>query len=104
MTLINWGRSKRFCMGPLDLLNHLLNFLAPALVVGVLVAVAGRFFKQKMAVTRKIRAQAAINCVAGLLALGVGFWFFGRDGKMLSYAAMVLAVGTSQWLSAGLKP
>ena len=45
-------------------------------------------------------AQAAINCVAGVLALGLGLWFFGNDGKMASYAAMVVAVATCQWFGA----
>nr|WP_295787261.1 hypothetical protein [Rhodoferax sp.] len=43
-------------------------------------------------------AQAAINCVAGVLALGLGLWYFGNDGKMASYAAMVILATTSQWL------
>jgi hypothetical protein len=103
LTQIKWGRSKRVYMGPLDLINHLLNFLVTALVVGTLVAVTGHFFRRKMAVARTLRAQAAINCVAGVLALGIGFWFFGRDGKMLSYTAMVLAIGSSQWFGAGFK-
>jgi hypothetical protein len=43
-------------------------------------------------------AQAAINFVAGALALGAGLWFFGNDGKMASYAAMVVVCATSQAL------
>ncbi|OGB32302.1 MAG: hypothetical protein A3F78_16830 [Burkholderiales bacterium RIFCSPLOWO2_12_FULL_61_40] len=83
-------------MGPLDLLNHVFNFLAPALAVGVLVAMAGQIFRKKVPGARVLPAQAAINCVAGALALGAGLWFFGHDGKMASYAAMVLAVASSQ--------
>jgi hypothetical protein len=41
----------------------------------------------------------ALNFGAGLVALAAGLWFFGRDGKMATYAAMVLVVATSQWLS-----
>ncbi len=41
-----------------------------------------------------------MNCVAGVLALGLGLWFFGNDGKMASYAAMVIAIASSQWLVA----
>ena len=32
-----------------------------------------------------------------LLALSLGLWFLGNDGKMLSYLAMVLACASSQW-------
>ena len=83
-------------MGPLDLLTHIFNFLAPAVAVGVLVAIVGQIFKRKMPGARVFRAQAAINCVAGALTLGGGLWFFGHDGKMASYAAMVLAIASSQ--------
>ncbi len=83
-------------MGPLDSLNHLLNFLAPALAVGCLVAISGHIFRRKKAAAPVLYAQAAINCVAGVVALGLGLWFFGHDGKMASYAAMVLAIGSSQ--------
>lgn len=84
-------------MGPLDLFNHLFGFLAPALAVGVVLALAGYFFNRKVAVARGLTAQAAINCVAGVLALLVGLWFFQRDGKVASYAAMVLACASTQW-------
>jgi len=86
-------------MGPLDLLNHLLNFAAPALAVGILLALAAPVFIRKSAGALVIPAQAAMNSGVGLLALMAGLWFFGRDGKMASYGAMVLACATSQWLA-----
>lgn len=84
-------------MGPLDLIFHLLNFAIPALVVGVLVALVPPFFYGKRAVARSWYAQAAINFVVGLLALVAALAFFGHDGKMAGYAALVLAVASSQW-------
>ncbi len=86
-------------MGPLDLLNHLLNFAAPALALGLVLAfLAPVFMKNKaLARTRTRTAQAAINFVVGLLALLAGLLFFGRDGKMAIYAALVLATASSQW-------
>ena len=45
-------------------------------------------------------AQAAINFVAGSAALLVGLWFFGNDGKMATYAAMLL-MGTVAQASSG---
>ena len=89
-------------MGILDQLNHLLNFVAPAASVAVLLAVTAPFFMPKRAGAPGIRAQAAINFVAGLLALAFGLWFFGRDGKMASYAAMLLACSLCQLLGGGL--
>jgi hypothetical protein len=36
------------------------------------------------------------------LVLLAGLWFFGRDGKMLTYAALVVASATVQWVMLGL--
>ncbi|WP_367847324.1 hypothetical protein [Rhodoferax sp. WC2427] len=84
-------------MGPLDSFFHLLNFAAPALVVGALTALAAKAFMKNKPLTRSWYAQAAINSVVCLLALVGGLWFFGHDGKMATYAALVLACATSQW-------
>lgn len=85
-------------MGPLDLLNHGLNFAAPALWVAVWVTFLGRIFIRKGPVALSIKAQAAINFVACLVVLVLGLVIFGRDGKMLTYTAVALVGATSQWL------
>ena len=86
-------------MGLLDLITHLLNFVAPAVAVGCLLALmAGLFSKKRPGAAARI-AQAAINSVAGMVALALALWFFGRDGKMAAYAALVVVCGTSQWLA-----
>ncbi len=84
-------------MGPLDLLNHLLNFAAPALAVGLVLAFLAPVFMKNKALARTRSTQTAINFVVGVLALLAGLLFFGRDGKMASYAALVLATASSQW-------
>jgi len=84
-------------MGPLQLLNHLLNFLAPAMGVGLLVATAAPVFMKKRLVARIWAWHAALNSIAGAAALGVGLWLFGNDGKMASYALLVVLVASSQW-------
>jgi hypothetical protein len=83
-------------MGPFDLLNHLLNFVAPALFVGTLLALLGPVFIRNRPAAPELYAQAAINSGAGAIALAAGLWFFGRDGKMASYGAMLLACAFSQ--------
>ena len=90
-------------MGPLDLLNHLFNFVAPAVVVGFVLSLAAHFLYKKVPGAPALYAQAAINSIAGVLTLAVGLWFFGRDGKLASYAAMVVVIATSQWLLGGFK-
>lgn len=84
-------------MSLLDLLNHLLNFVAPALTVGFLCALMGRAFRRK-AGGRAWWAQGAINSGVGALVLLGGVVLTGRDGAMATYAALVVACGTSQWL------
>jgi hypothetical protein len=83
----------------LDLSQHVLSFAAPALAVALLVALGGRWLLPRGTPRPAWWALFAINFLAGLAALGAGLWYFGRDGKMASYAAMVLAVATAQWLS-----
>lgn len=80
---------------------HLLSFLAPALGVGFLVALAGPLLAGRQASFRRWWAQAAINSVAGALVLAAGLWWWGVDGKMASYAALVVVIATCQWLLGG---
>ena len=86
-------------MSLLELLRHLFSFVAPALVVAVLVATAARLVLPPAARPRSWWLAVGINLATGILVLGAGLWFFGRDGKMATYAALVLAVATAQWIS-----
>ena len=83
-------------MGPLDTLNHLFNFFAPALAVALVLALLGPFLIQKRSGAPVLIAQAAINFVAGAAALLLGLWLFGNDGKMASYACMLLLCTAAQ--------
>jgi hypothetical protein len=85
-------------MGPFALLNHLLNFVAPALAVAALVTLVARFFMKKVPVAPVLSKQFAINFIVASVLLAVGLLFFGRDGKMVTYAGMAMACATSQWL------
>lgn len=86
-------------MGPADLLNHLLNFAAPALFVAVLVALAARVLLPKAPGASGWWLSVAINFAAGLLVLLAGLALGGRDGLMATYAALVVVVATCQWLA-----
>ena len=39
----------------------------------------------------------AVNFVACLAVLTTGLWLGGRDGKMLTYTAMVVVCASAQW-------
>jgi hypothetical protein len=87
-------------MGPFDLLIHLLNFAAPALVVALLVASFARLLMPGPLGVVSWWASFAINSIAGLAMSVAGLWHYGVDGKMATYAAVVVAAATSQWLLA----
>jgi heme A synthase len=84
-------------MGFFDLLNHVLNFLAPAAWMAVAMSLAPRIFKGNRPLKPSVRAMAAINFIVSVAALLLGLIVFGRDGKMASYLAMVVLCATSQW-------
>jgi len=85
-------------VSPLELARHVLAFLAPALAVAALVALAARLVLPPAARLRSWWLAFVLNFAAGSLALAAGLWFFGHDGKMATYAALVLAVASMQWL------
>ena len=92
------GPHGPFPMGLWSLTLHLANFAAPALLMGTLLAFFVPLFFGKRPVARDFIAQAAMNFVAGLLVLVAGLVAFGNDGKMATYIALVLAMGTAQFL------
>ncbi len=84
------------------LLNHLLNFVAPAAMVALLLVVATRlmpgFLGAKRSVVPSMRSQLAVTFLTGLVILVAGLLVFGRDGKLLTYAALAGGAALSQWL------
>ena len=84
------------------LTNHLLNFAAPALVVALLLVllapIFSSLFASKRPMAQLVWARAAIIFIVNLLTLAAGLVFFGNDGKMASYAAMVVAAALTYWV------
>jgi hypothetical protein len=85
-------------MSPLDFLLHLMGFAAPAAFLALLLPAVSRGVLGKAA--GGYWRSAAIVFVVGLGVLLAGLWGFGRDGKMVTYAALVAAAATAQWLAA----
>ncbi|MDM0112954.1 hypothetical protein QTI66_12405 [Variovorax sp. J22R133] len=83
-----------------DLINHLANFVAPAFFLAVVLVLGGRMLMGKSG-GLAMWAQCAITFIAGGAVLVGGLVWFGRDGKMLTYAALVGVCGTVQWLAGG---
>ena len=84
-------------MGILNTVNQLLNLAAPAFAVAVLVPVFARLMLAGKGGGPVFWAQFAINFSACLAVLLAGLWFWGQDGKMVTYLAMVLVCASSQW-------
>ena len=87
------------------LLDHFLNFMAPAFFVALglalLMRLAGLFFKSKRPSRQPFWAQVAIIFIVNTLVLAAGLAGFGNDGKMLTYAALVLGAALCQWVLSG---
>ncbi|RZJ15821.1 MAG: hypothetical protein EOO54_18315 [Haliea sp.] len=85
------------------LINHLLNFVAPAAALAVLLLLwsrlSGRLSRKtpRKPLVQRWWTQLVIVFGAGLAALLLGLLVFGRDGKMMAYAALVLASATAHW-------
>jgi hypothetical protein len=88
-------------MGVLDAVLHVINFMLPAACVALMVTFVGRFLKQNKPITGKFIARSAINFVVCLAVLIIGLILTGRDGKMFTYLAMVIASATVQWILSG---
>ncbi|HEY3049742.1 MAG TPA: hypothetical protein VGJ72_20040 [Polaromonas sp.] len=84
------------------LTNHLLNFMAPAALLAVLLVLVARlfsgFFRSKRPIVHAWWAQVAIVFVANMVVLAAGLLFFGHDGKMLTYAGLTLGAALCQWV------
>jgi hypothetical protein len=84
-------------MSPLDLLNHLFNLLAPAAGMALVLALLGPWLAGRGA-PRSRWSLAGIDFVVGSLVLIAGLLVHGRDGKMSTYAALVVVMASSHWL------
>jgi hypothetical protein len=78
-------------MGPIDALNHLANLFLPALAVGALSAALAKALWWRALHGVRWSRLALWACTACVLATICGLVVFGRDGKMATYGAMVLA-------------
>lgn len=84
-------------MNPLDAFWHLMNFIAPAVFVGALSAAGA-----KLVWARELRGRSWLQllgwaAVPAVLVAVAGLLVAGRDGRMTTYVAMVVAAAVGLW-------
>ena len=76
---------------------HLLNFLAPALGVGLLASgMAKLLWRRELKAVSWWRLGAWASACSACVLVG-GLVAFGHDGQMATYGAMVLACAAALW-------
>ena len=85
-------------MDSLQVLLHAANFFAPALFLAVCMTLLARILMPKRAGAFSWPAGLAIQLVVGVAVWVAGLVIFGTDGKIATYAALVLCNGLTQWL------
>jgi hypothetical protein len=86
-------------MHPLTAVNHILNFMAPAAWMALALALLGALvYRGRPSKPGRWWRRMVLDFVVGLLVLVAGLLLWGRDGKMLTYLALVLACASSHWV------
>lgn len=85
-------------MSFLDLINHLLNFVAPALFVALGLVAGARWLIGNTPGRWPWWKQWIVLSATGALVLVLGLVLLGREGRMATYLALVGVCGSAQWL------
>ena len=84
-------------MQPADAFWHLTNFFAPALVLGAIATTAAKLiWRRELAPVGGLRLWAWAGGAAAIASV-VGLVVFERDGRMATYAGMVVACAAGLW-------
>jgi len=84
-------------VGPIDVLNHFVNFLLPALGLGVLATALAKLVFRRALRAARWACLALWVCAACVLVAVGGLLVFGRDGTLATLGAMVLAASVTLW-------
>lgn len=81
-------------------LLHVFSFCLPAVGVAALLSPAlvhwrGGASRRPGALLKSLLIGWAVLTALGVLVLVAGWWWTGRDGRMLSYGALVAVLGTA---------
>jgi hypothetical protein len=86
-----------------DAFWHIANFFAPALGVGPIAAAATKLiWRRELKSTRWFRLAVWSSASMATVSM-LGLFIFEHDGKMITYAAMLVACALALWW-AGFRP
>jgi hypothetical protein len=85
----------------LGFLGHVAGLLAPAVALAVLLWLAVRLRRGWRSTGRGLGLELGLLSAAGVAVLLAGLLYFGRDGKMATYAGLVFVQGTLAWWMRG---
>lgn len=86
-------------MTPLQQAWHLVNLLAPAAFTAVIAVALAKWLWRRELAGAGWFGLTLWSVLAGEVAMVGGLLIAGRDGAMLTYAAMVLAVALALWIA-----
>jgi hypothetical protein len=86
-------------MTPLQQIWHLANFLAPAFFTAAIAAAMAKLLWRRELAGVGWFAMTVWGVLAGEVAMVAGWMLVGRDGAIVSYAAMVAAIALAQWIA-----
>ncbi len=84
-------------MGPLDVVWHLLNLMAPGVALGLIASAGAKLLWRRELAQVAWWSLARWAVGAGIAVTLAGLVLSGRDGRMATYGAMVLAVAGVLW-------
>ena len=84
-------------MGFFDALNHLFNFFLPAVGLAALAAVLAKLLWRHELASLRWRALFQTAATLTLITTVLGLVIQGRDGRMSTYALMVVGCATGLW-------
>jgi uncharacterized membrane protein len=84
-------------MGPIDAFWHLSNLFLPALLLGALAAALAKLMWRRELASVPWRRLATVAAAAAAAVVLLGLVVFGGDGRMATYAGMVLATAGALW-------
>jgi hypothetical protein len=82
---------------PVDAFWHIVNFFATALVTGFVAAAATKLVWRRELARAGWFGLGAWASAAMAVVSAIGLLVFGHDGKMATYAAMVVACALALW-------